>query len=148
MSNKAKNFALRYSWLYNKTKAILNEYHFGSTSNQNEKSQRFSYVNVLPVIQDKIVSITPQYVIKKQDTLGRIKTYYAFDIKFKSKDITEYKIVSYLYTIKSQAVNSHKYCMAHWIDLLIEPYRKKVALGKRLSLDEMKLCEEIQELLP
>lgn len=146
--SKPSNLAIRYSWIYNKTKAILNEYKFGSVSDHSEKTQHFSYIDTLPNLQSSIVSITPQYVIKKRDSSGKLKTYYAFDIKFRVKDITEYKINSYLYTKKSQATNSYRYCMSHWIDILIEPYRKKVASGKRLTLDEMELCKDVQDLLP
>lgn len=54
----------------------------------------------------------------------------------------------FIFDKKKDADKAHDQCLAIYIDERIEPYRKMVEDGKKLTKAQMKICEDLQNLLP
>lgn len=54
----------------------------------------------------------------------------------------------FIFDNEEDAKKAHRKCMCIMINELIEPYRKLVAAGKKLTEQQLAECEKIQNLLP
>ena len=71
---------------------------------------------------------------------------YQFTVFLKSNGVVALPLHTFIYDDLKQAKKMHSHYMKAWIDEQIEPYRKLVQKGKTLTEEQLRKCEEIQNL--
>lgn len=113
----------------------------------NERLSDFPYAlaKVSDIIETRADrSLPPAESIEE---LMKRKPRYTFYVHLKNKSIEALPLHQFIYDKKDDATKVHRHYMETWINELIEPYRKKVASGRKLTLDEIDKCEQIQNML-
>jgi len=113
----------------------------------NEKSSDFPYAlaKVSDVIETRADRSLPP--VESAEEFMKRKPKYTFYVHLKNKSIEALPLHQFIYDKKEDADKARRHYMEKWIDELIEPYRKKVASGRKLTLTEMDRCEQIQNML-
>lgn len=113
----------------------------------NEKPSDFSFAlaKVSDIIETRFdPNLPPAETVEE---LLKRNPKYTFCVHLKNTSIEALPLHQFTYDKKDDASKANRYYMAKWIDELIEPYRKKVNAGKKLTLEEIDECKAIQDML-
>lgn len=125
---------------------------------QVEYKQSAEYINEAPGKFFKIHKISSIYITRYNTSLPKTSNpiefmkrpaRHAFTVY--ARNMKEDRLPSqntYIFDNKPEAEIAYKKIMCIWINEQLEPYRKLVANGKKLTSFQMDKCQAIQDLLP
>ncbi len=118
-------------------------------------NQVWRFENQFPTNLPKLAKVTDICETRQDDKLPKTDNpvefmkrpvRYTFNVYPKSTKAQALPMYNYIFTKKEDAKAAYKFCMNKWIDEQLEPYRAIIKSGKMLTLEQLEICENIQNL--